>query len=260
MIDQVNIWPDEKRASYDRLLATIGNLYGVSSAEAANTFKVYESNVEMGVYLSPNVANYSMSPRKTVFGTNTPNGIETEVKLDQNDWFCITGIGLRFGKTDYASTSNSYSNSGNYPRFTYPDAVYFNGVPATGKPEWQCLQAIINGSLSLTVTGDVVLESLDCQDLVYKGTTGYSATGPVLAEVEMHRAYHTQVPQILLNANSDNLFQVSLAPNSDIGVIDGRVNSSGAGTTSRNILWVCLKGYKIKNAANGGVNPSVCRV
>jgi len=267
-VNQVNIFPDVQRADYDRALNNLAKAFGFFTGgmpdtdRFAATYKVFPSQVKMAAQLSPTISSYQFSPRKGVLNTNTPTPVNTEIKLDQNDFFVVTGVAVRFGRADYASTSGAYTNSGNYPLVSYPDAVYFSGAPSGAKMEWQALQTIVNGTLSLTVTGDQLLDSVSIQEMVAKFTTGYNATGPVLPEWNPGpegKGYLNLTPQLILDASADNSVFVNLAPG-DITGIDGSKDSSGVATAYRNLLWVVFTGYKIKNAANGGVTLQNCRV
>lgn len=247
--------PDISRFTYERIVESAASQLGITPELFKQSYKVYPSQVVMGTNLNSGLNSYQLSPRK---GVNPQ--IATEIKLDQNDFFGISGIGLRFARATYSSTSGVYSQHGNYPKLTYPDPVYFNGNPASGLDEWECLQTIVNGSLSILVTGDTLLDAISCEELVYKGTTGYNATGPVLPQIggtDGQRGIFDITPQIILDASADNQIVVTLA-DGDKTVIDGSVNSSGAATAYRNLLWVVLYGWKIKNLAGAGV--AACRV
>jgi hypothetical protein len=249
------ISPDSQRGTYERVVGDLASLMGIGADAFKQTYKVFQSTVLMATPLSSGISSYSLSPRKGVDPL-----IPTAVLLDQNDFFAVSGIGLRYARATYSSTNQSLSQFGNYPKLTYPDATFFNGNPATGLDEWQCLQTIQNGTLSISVTGDTLLDSVSCQELTAKLQTGYNSSGPVLPQFggsEGDRGIFPITPQLILDASADNLITVQLA-DGDKAVIDGSVDSSGAATTHRNILYVVLYGWKIKNFSGKGV--SACRI
>lgn len=61
----------------------------------------------------------------------------------------------------------------------------------------------------------------------------------------------------ILDLNQDNNFNIVLA-DGDTAVIDGSVNSSGAATTARNILWLELEGIVIKNMGGNRQGNMAC--
>lgn len=254
-MNNIVISPDEQRFTFERIVSSLAAQKGLTPDQIKETYKIFPSVVKMPVALDPGLSTYNLSPRK---GVNT--AVPGEIKLDQNDFFAVDGIGLRFTRATYTAASGALSQQGNYPELTYPDAVYFDGNPAAGLDEWQCLQTILRGTVSIQVTGDTLLDSLSAQELVYKGETGYNGTGPVLPQfggTQGQRGIFPLTPQIILDASADNNFVISLA-DGDKAVIDGSVDNAGAATTHRNILMAVMYGWKIKNMAGGGY--SACRV
>lgn len=254
-MENLIISPDQSRGTYERVVSDLAKLMGTSPDVFKQTYKVFESTVLMAAQLQPGLSNYTLSPRKGVDPL-----VPTAVLLDQNDFFAISGIGLRYSRATYSSTNNALSQYGNYPKLTYPDAAFFNGNPASGLDEWQCLQTIQNGTLSISVTGDTLLDSVSCQELTAKLQTGYNSSGPVLPQFggsDGERGIFQITPQLILDASADNQISIQLA-DGDKTVIDGSVDASGAATSHRNILYCVLYGWKIKNFSGSGIKA--CRV
>jgi len=251
---------DPQRGTYERVVADLAQQmtaqgFPITPEVFKMNYKVFQASLLLATPLSPGLSSYSLSPRKGVDPL-----IPTAVLLDQNDFFAVSGIGLRYSRATYSSTNQSLSQFGNYEKLTYPDATFFNGNPATGLDEYQCLQTIQNGTLAISVTGDTLLQNISCQELTAKLQTGYGATGPVLPQFggsEGERGIFPITPQLILDASADNQITVQLA-DGDKAVIDGSVNSSGAATTHRNVLYVVLYGWQIKNFSGKGL--AACRI
>lgn len=251
---------DPQRGTYERVVSDLAAQmtaqgFPITPEQFKLTYKVFPTSVIMATPLQPGISTYNLSPRKGVDPL-----IPTAVLLDQNDFFAVAGLGVRYGRATYSSTNQSLSQFGNYPKLTYPDPVYFNGNPASGLDEWQCLQTIQNGTLSISVTGDTLLDSVSVQDLTLQPQSQYVAAGPNLPQFggsQELRGINLITPQLILDASADNQVSITLA-DGDKAVIDGSVTSAGAASTHRNILYIFLTGWKIKNFSGKGV--SACRI
>lgn len=249
----VMIAPDSGRFFLDRVVNSVAKTFGISPEQARQSYKFAPQTIIIGQPLKPNLSSYNFSPRNNV-GVSYNSGI----RLDQNDFFGVKSIGLKFGRATYASNSGQYSNFGNYPKLSYPYVNYFVGNPASGLDEWQCLQTVVNGEYVLTVNSDQIISSDACSKLVYAAQRAYSDQ---TQEVELpqingladpaSRGLFTIDPNYVLDMNVDNLITVNLA-DGDTAVIDGSVDDSGAATAYRNFLWVEMEGVVIKNMASGG--------
>jgi len=256
-MNNIYISPDQKRQAYERIVSDVAAQMGIGANQFKQQYKVFQSTVLMGAYLESGLSAYSLSPRK---GVNPI--ISTEVKLDQNDFFAVEGMGLRFGRATYSSGNGQYSQHGNYNKFTYPFPSAFNGVPATGLNEYQCLQTILNGTLQVSVTGDTLLDSIACQELVfsqYPGTDdpSFDTNAQTIGGTDGQRGIFPITPQLILDASADNQFQLNLA-DGDKTVINGSVDDGGDPSAHRNLIWLVLYGWKIKNLSGAGV--AACRV
>jgi hypothetical protein len=231
----------EQRSNFLRGLDAVASMLGLNSAEAVQkSYKVYDDTLILPGYLSPSQSSYSFDPTKAV---DTP--IPTENKLDKNDWFIVTGVGLRFQKVDYDSATGLYSNHGNYFLHTFPYASVFAGAAAGGnKSEADALLTAIRGTLALNVNNDQQF-ALPCSELVY-ADQNFSAGFPVYGSNAGQRGIFDLSSLIILSGGVDNKVVVNLAPGNK-AVIDGSVS----GATTRNLIVPVLQGIRIKNTAGG---------
>lgn len=236
--------PDIDRGAYERIIDAAASQMRIGTEAFKESYKVFPGQLVLPIQLSPSVSSYQVSPRK---GVNP--FINGEIKLDQNDFFGVTGIGLRFGRATYSSDTGLYSNHGSFEKLTWPYEDVF-----TGSGEASALNNILNGTVSLSVSGDVLVDSLLGQDLCYKAqqATGSASDSINFGGDSGKRGYFPLTPQILLDASADNTLTVQLATGT-ITNIDGNTNA-----TTRNLLYVMLWGWKIKNLSGKGL--SACKV
>lgn len=242
--------PDVQRGNYLRVLAAIGQPMGLTAEQVQQNYKVTPFILKMAAYLDPNTSSYSFNPRK---GVNAPN--PAAILLEQTDMFAVTAMGLRFGRAAFAS--GTYSNHGNYPVFTYPDPAYFSGTGTTAGSEAAGLQNIVHSRVSVTVSGDVVIEDLLAQDLCYNpdGTfTSSPAAHPSFGGLT--RGLFDLTPTLILDGGQDNTFKVELPSSGTKGNIDGAISTGTTDSGTRNILYFVCQGYKIKN--KGAYGKPVC--
>ena len=248
--------PSEERADYTRVVNAVAAQMNISAAEFTTRFKIMPFLLKMAVYLNPSQNTYKLSPRKAVDNPAVPNTF----LLDQNDFFAVTGIGLRIGKADFAS--NNYTNHGNYPALTYPDPNYFTGTGTSAGSEAAGLNTLLNGSLSIGVSGENVVDPLAVSELFYNPDLGYSAVANNLRNPSFgggspeSRGIRRLSPNLILDAMADNDFTISLATGAK-GNIDGSISTGTTDSGKRNVLYIVCEGWKIKNLAGGGV---VCPV
>lgn len=245
-MNNIFISPDPNRATYERIVDMLaqqlskgGQMYSADDIRAA--YKIYRSQLVMGVALNPGLSSYTLSPRKGVDPT-----VQGTILLDQNDFFGIDKIGLRFGKADYASATGAVSNLGNYRKWTWPTPKVFGGAG-----EAAALQTILQGNFAVTVSSDTLVDGLLCQDLCYVNDNADTTTGEPLLTFggnDGDRGLFDLTPQLILDASADNGFVINLASGTKT-VIDG----SYAGSTTRNFLYVVASGWKIKNLAGAGL-------
>lgn len=253
----IMIAPDPTRAFYDRVVRSVSAAFGISEEQVRRDYVLSPETVQVGAQLQPNQTTYQLNPRNNV-GTSYP----TDNRLDQNDYFAVQAIGLKFGRATYNSSNGQLSQFGNYPKFTYPDPNYFNGNPASGLDEWQCLQTILNGKLSLLVGSQQVIPQDQVQKFVYNPWATYSSSPLALPQYNgvadpASRGNFNLPMNFILDLNQDNNFNIVLA-DGDTAVIDGSVTSAGAATTHRNILWLELEGIVIKNMGGNRQGNMAC--
>lgn len=253
----ITIAPDPTRAFYDRVVKSVSAAFGISEEQVRRDYVLSPETVQMGAQLQPNQTTYQLNPRNNV-GTSYP----TDNRLDQNDYFAVQAIGFKFGRATYNSSNGQLSQFGNYPKFTYPDPNYFNGNPASGLDEWQCLQTILNGKLSLVVGSQQVIPQDQVQKFVYNPWATYSSSPVALPQYNglgdpASRGNFNLPMNFILDLNQDNNFNIVLA-DGDTAVIDGSVTSAGAATTHRNMLWLELEGIVIKNMGGNRQGNMAC--
>lgn len=254
----IYISPDPTRSFFERTAATVAKEFGITQGQAKDGFVMSPQTVLIGNKLVPNQTTYTFNPRN-----NVGQSWDTDLRLDQNDYFAVQAIGLKFSRTTYASATGAYSNFGCWPKLTFNDANYFLGVPASGLPEWQCLQTIVNGKYSFTVGSQQIIPQDSCQKLVYNPQSRNSATSPIalpqyngLMDPASRGNYNLPM-NFIIDLNQDNVFNIVLAPG-DTADIDGATGAAAAATLLRNFLWVEMEGIVIKNMGGNRKGTLVC--
>lgn len=252
------IAPDPNRAFFDRVTNSIAKSFGITPEQAKNDYVLSPQTVLIGTQLSPGQTTYQFNPRNNV-GTSYP----TDNRLDQNDYFAVQALGFKWGRATWNGTTGQLSQFGNYPKFSYPDPNYFNGNPASGLDEWQCLQAILNGKISLLVGSQQVIPQDSVQKLAYNPWATYSSSPLALPQYNgaadpASRGLFNLPMNFILDMNEDNNINLVLANDADTAVIDGSVTSAGAATTHRNILWLEMEGIVVKNMGGNRMRLQAC--
>lgn len=246
-MNNITITPDIRRGDYERIIDEIASQMGVGPKTLKESYKIYPKLLVLPIQLDPTVTNYSVSPRKAV---DTP--IPGEIKVDQNDFFAIAGMGLRFGRAAYNSGNGAITNHGNYVKHTYPDPAFYAGTN-----EAAALNNIMNGTVSLQVSGDTLLDGLLGQEMCWQSDGRYvssPAAQPAFGGAQMQRVPFPLTPCIVIDGNADNRFNINLGNGSNTN-IDG-----SAASATKNFLYVVLDGWQIKNLSGGGLNIAACRV
>jgi len=251
-MNKITISPDVRRGDYERIVDVISSKLNVSPEAFKDLYSVYNKTLILPIILDTATSSYTVGIRK---GVNTP--IPGEIKVDQNDFFATAGLGLRFGRAFYNTGTGAYSNYGNYPKFTYPDPSYFTGIN-----EADGLQNILNGTLQLNVSGQNMVDGLLCQELCWQGEGRYASSGPVYPQfggAQLQRVPFALTPSIVLDGNADNNFTITLLDGTKTN-INGNLNSSSAATQHRNVLYLVLDGWLIKNLATAPVSLAACKL
>ncbi len=251
----VRVTTDTLRGEYNRIAEVVAAELGISTQQFHRDYKMMQFNLLMAVYLNPATSTYELSPRKGV-----DPAIPVANLLDMNDFFAMTAFGLKVGRAAFAAGSGAYSNHGNYFKFSFPDPNFFNGTGTTAGSEAQSLMTLVNGTTDVNISGDVVLERINNQNLMFNplGTyTGSPVAFPTYngGEAESRGLLRVQ-PHIILDASADNKFTVNVA-NGAKGNIDGSVSTGTTDSGVRNILYVDCWGWKIKNLGKGAVQCPV---
>lgn len=252
-MDQNIFTPDIQRGTFERVVGTIAAQMGISPDQFKRGFKVMPSVLKLGQYLNPGLSTYALSPRKAV-----DPAIPNTILLDQNDFFAITGIGLRIGRAEFAA--GVYSNHGNYPLMTFPDPNYFTGNGSVVGSEPNGLQCLVNGTVGISVNNDAQVDGILAQELFFNPDGTYTSSPvafPSFGGSEGERGIFPLTPQIILDAAADNAIVVNLA-NGAKANIDGAISATTTDSGKRNILYVVLYGYKIKNLSGSGNAGLAC--
>lgn len=245
--------PDIDRGNYERTVAVLAAQMNTTPEQFKRNYKIMPSVLKLAKVLDPGLSAYSLSPRKAV-----DPAVPGTVLLDQNDFFAISGVGLRIGRAAYAS--GVYSNHGNYPLLTYADPAYFSGSGTSAGSEANSLQCLVNGTVSISVNNDAMVDPIVAQEFFYNPEGTYSsspAAMPRFGGSDGDRGIFAITPQIILDASADNSILLNLTPGAK-GNIDGSVSSGTTDSGTRNIVYALVYGWKIKNLA--GSNASRCAV
>lgn len=241
---QILVPASQSRSDYLRVVQTLANKFNTSESNIINTYKIYNQALKMPQALSPSQSTYTFNPVKAV---DTP--VPGERKIDKNDFFAVTGVGLRFTRATYSSATGQLSSYGNYDEYTYPYASVF-----TGSGEQSALWTIVRGTAQLFVTDDMQWE-LPCSELVYENqqvngqvtTIQYGGTPGQRGIFELDSI-------VVLDGGADNKLVLNLLAGTMTN-IDGNTNA-----TTRNLIMPVLYGFQIKNLAGGGFSASNCRI
>ncbi len=259
-MNNITITPDRQRGDFERSLGEIATQRNLSIEVAKTGYKHMPHVLRLGALLIPGQNSYVFNVKKSV---DVP--LPGEVKMDTSVAFTVTAIGIRFSKVDY--NGGAYSNHGNYPHLTYPDPAYFDGAPASGatKKEYEALQCVLNGTIEAQVAGDKIFDGIAANYFVYNPTGTYTdATAATVAHPAFGGSVEKQgfsflTPQFVLQGENDNTFVLNIA-SGDRSLIDGNLNASGAESGKRNIVWLYLLGFKVKNFTANPQSLTACRV
>lgn len=230
----VNVPTDAKRAKLMRAVDALGiNL---------SQFIIHDHTLRAESKLVAGNNSYRMNLYK-----NTGSDRPQEIKLARNDMFIMTHLGLALTKEDTASSKTNY---GNYPLYTFPDPGFFLGNPASGLSEWECLEVVYNGKLTIKTDNTDRLLDLSTQHLRYVPQRAFgSNVGPEYGGSMEQRGFFPTEPMIILNGQQDNQVELSVGTG-DTAVIAGGIDGSAAAVDTRNVVVVQLHGFLVSNAAD----------
>jgi hypothetical protein len=185
-----------QRANYNRFN---NHLFDAGLVAAGSTPLITQKDLRLEVALSAQKSSYRLDTRE---GNSNVDG-PLEIKLNQNDIFMVTAIGVALRKVN---------GDVHKPLQTFPDPKYFAGAG-----EAQALEAIYNGTMSVTTDSlkrvdEMALHHCRFVPGVQNDTTdnilpGY---GPTLEE----RGYFTINPNIILDGSKSNIIDVILGAGS----------------------------------------------
>lgn len=231
------------RSVYSRMFAAIPEMEGQG-------FIVSEKTLILEQLLQSGVNSY----RFNLYENNNERPLEK--KLNRNDGFVISHLGLSIRKQDATVTPPQY---GSFPEFTHPDPNYFIGAVG-GIFENECLENLYSGSLSVTTNNTEIIQEFPTYLLRYvpeRGFVNFAAPqtrdewpqyGPSLEE----RGLYPYAVNAILNGQDNNSVTVEVGAG-NTSVIAGGVNAAGAAVNTRNVLIVKLHGFEIAEAAQAGL-------
>jgi len=225
------------RANYLRVKQIVGS-----------SFTMNDTALRLEAVLSPSISSYQLE-----FSENKGSDRPSEQKLNHNDAFFITSIAVLLTRQDESTTPKRY---GNYPLFTYPDPNYHNGDDTVNMKEYEALECLYNGTLTLNtspvdrlVNFPINLYKVNPERgfLVGAGTqpnSEFPQFGPSMEE----RGFFNHVPTIVLDGKSNNNIKLQLG-HGDKAMIDGNVNSLNVAVNTRNVAVVLVRGINVINGA-----------
>lgn len=240
--------PDAQRGVFERVVSTLSTQLGMNPELFKQSYKIMPTVLKLGVFLNTGISSYKLYPRKGADPT-APAGLNL---LDQNDFFALDAISLRLSR--FAYSAGVYSNPGNYPMLTYADPNYFTGNGTAAGKEWESLQTLINGNLSLLVNNETMVDPTPAQDYFFNPMATYTSSPlayPQFGGSFEEKGYSPITPQIILDASADNAIQIDLA-NGAKANIDGSISTATTDSGVRNVLYAFLHGFKVKNLAGSG--------
>ncbi len=207
-------------------------------------YKFYDDTLMLVAPLSPSVSAYELNPVEGVTAS-----VPTARLMQRSDLFAITGVGLFFTRATYSSTNQALSKYGDFPRYTYPYAAVFSGTN-----EQAGLLNIVNGIIALSVQNDQQW-ALPVSRLVYSDEY-INAQAPtiVYGGSDEKQGILGLNALVIMDGNNDNKVTVQLPSGGTLTNIDGNTNAS-----TRNLIVVQLRGFRIRSAANGMYNAANAR-
>jgi hypothetical protein len=235
----------EGRSNYLRVADAVSGMLGISREAFISQYKFYDNELKLLTPLQPSQSSYTLNPVRGL-DSNVPSSF----LMDKSDLFAVTGVGLAFTRATYASASNSLSQYGNYPEYSYPYAAVF-----TGSNEQTGLLNVVRGSVALSVNADQQWE-IPADRMVFANQYINSQTQTIqIGGNDAHQGILNLNSIVIMDGENQNTLTVNLAQGGLLTNIDGNTNE-----TTRNILCIRLIGFRIRNVANGGFSAANCRV
>lgn len=234
-VNEIVLANDPKRAAVERAYAKLG-IRNIDS---------YILNEKVLIVEIPLVAG--LNSYESILQESN-NGRPLEVKLNRNDIFIATHIGVAVRK-------QSAGAHGNYRDFTFADGNYFIGA-AGGKTEAFCLQPIWNARMYLNANNIDVIDGIPTDKMEYIPERGtIIASGDQVAdELPMSsrdletRGFFRLPTTPILNGQLDNKIKLSNIVG-DTTLIAGGIDGAGAALTTSNVLRLMVHGFEVAGAA-----------
>lgn len=212
----------------------------ITAEGVIQSYKFYDDALMLVTPLSPSTSSYDLNPVEGVTAS-----VPTARLMQRSDLFAVTGVGIFFTRATYSSVNQALSAYGNYQRFTFPYVGVF-----TGSNEQAGLLNIVNGTISLNVQNDQQWQ-IPVSRMVYADEyINAQVSTIVYGGSDEKQGILNLDSLVILDGNNDNKVTVQLPTGGTLTNIDGNTN-----TTTRNIIVVQLKGFRIRaTAANGAYN------
>lgn len=238
-VNEIVISSDPQRAAVERALAKVG-IHDVAAHILTQKTLIAEKPLLAGLNSYESILQESN------------NGRPLEHKLNRNDLFIITHVGIAVRK-------QSDNEHGNYKDFTFADGNYFVGV-AGGESEAFSLQPLWNARLFLNANNVDVIDGLDTDKMEYipeRGTiiaAGAQVANelPMLGTTLEKRGFVRLSTNPILNGQLDNKIKLSnIVGNTTL--IAGGVDGAGAAVDTTNVLRFKLYGFEVAGAATAAL-------
>lgn len=241
----------QSNSNYQRVALALAQRLNITPEMFVNSYKFYDDELYLPKALSVSQTQYDFNP---VRGLDSL--LPTALLMDKSDLFAVTSIGLVFTRATYASATDTLSNFGDYPGYTYPYAAVFSGTN-----EQAGLLNIVNGTVSLSVSADQQF-NIPVRRMVYADEYINAQVATIkyggASNGEQGLLDLNQI--VVMDGENQNTISVNLASGGTLTNINGNTNA-----TTRNILAVRLTGFRVRNMAGGFPNgnnftSSNCRV
>jgi len=233
---------DKDRAAYSRIRELMQN------ENPGVEFIINQDTLRLEQVLSASKSSYTFDMYETR-GSDRP----AEKKLNRNHLFFLTHLALCLTKQDTTTTPKRYAN---YPLFTNPDPNFFLGNDSTNMEEWQALETIFGGKLTIKTSPVVRLEDFLATNFRYVPERNYQVDygnqvnseypqyGPGLEE----KGFFSLTPNIIIDGQENNTITLTLGEG-DTTLIAGGLSSAGASVNTSNVLVVLMHGFVVVNGA-----------
>lgn len=237
------ITPEKARADYIRFLR---GLQIDPTDPKTGGLIITQKSLRVEQVLSANANTYRFDIYENK-GADRP----AEVKLNRNDLFLATHMGLFVTKHDETTSPKKYAN---FDLYGFSDANFFVG----NNGEAEALRTIWNGLITINTKPVDRLQDFHTSMLRHvPSRTTTKVASPQLGDQPpmwgyddpwYSRGFFPLVPGLIFDGKADNTVQLNLGPGSYSG-IEGTVDSAGSAVNTRNVLVLMFHGYIVANGA-----------